>query len=69
MDEVAAAVFTAARDMGMTPWSGATPGPDVHIGSLLNSAWDSFFAEPATFAAFEKQQIEKVRAQLAPPPA
>jgi hypothetical protein len=65
MDQIAAAVFTIARDMSMTPWSANSTVPDFHIGSLLNSAWDSFFSEPATFAASEKKQIDMVRAQLA----
>jgi hypothetical protein len=50
--------------MGILPWSGALASADFHIGTLLNNAWDSFFADPTTFAAFEKQQIEAIRAQL-----
>jgi hypothetical protein len=65
MDQIAAAVFTVARDMSMTPWSSSSTVPDFHIGSLLNSAWGSFFSEPATFASFEKKQIDMIRAQLA----
>jgi hypothetical protein len=65
MDQVATSVFAAAKSMGMTPWSGDSPRPDLHIGALLNNAWDSFFSEPAKFAAFEKKQIERVRAALA----
>jgi hypothetical protein len=61
---VAAAISAAATGIGMTPWSGDPAGDDLHIGALLNSAWDSFLAEPTTFAAFEKQQIEAIRAWL-----
>jgi hypothetical protein len=65
MDQVAAAVSAVATSMGMTPWTGVSPGPDLHIGALLNNAWNSFFLEPAKFAAFEKKEIESVRAALA----
>jgi hypothetical protein len=67
MDQIAVAVFSVAKHMGMTPWSGGSTGPDFHIGALLNNAWVSFFSEPATFAAFEKMQIDMIRAQLSPP--
>jgi hypothetical protein len=63
MDEVAAARFAAAKGMGMTPWSGGPAGANFHIGAILNNAWESFLSEPATFAAFEKQQIEAIRAR------
>jgi hypothetical protein len=65
MDQIAATVFTIARDMSMTPWSSGSTVPDFHIGALLNAAWGSFFSEPATFATFEKQQIEMIRTRLA----
>ncbi len=64
MHELAAAVSAAATGFGMTPWSGSPATPDFHIGALLNNAWDSFISEPALFAAFEKQQIEAIRARL-----
>jgi hypothetical protein len=64
IDQIVGAVFTVARDMGMTPWSGGSTGPGFHIGSLLNGAWDSFFSEPAAFAASEKQQIGMIRTRL-----
>ena len=64
MDQVAAAISAAATGIGMTPWSGHPANADFHIGALLNNAWDSFFAEPAAFAVFEKQQIEAIRARL-----
>jgi hypothetical protein len=33
---------------------------------MLNDAWDSFFSDPAAFAAAEKQQIATMRSRLAP---
>lgn len=68
MDQVASAVFTVARDMGMTAWSPAPAGGDFHVGRMLNEAWDSFFADPTAFATFEKQQVEAIRARLSPGP-
>ena len=65
MDQIASAIFTIARDMGMTAWSAATAGGDFHIGGMLNDAWDSFFSDPSAFAAAEKQQIATMRARLA----
>lgn len=59
-------IFTIARDMGMTAWSAATAGGDFHIGGMLNDAWDSFFSDPAAFAAAEKQQISTMRSRLTP---
>jgi hypothetical protein len=64
MEQIAAAISAAAAGIGMTPWSGSPATPDFHIGALLNNAWDSFLSEPAKFAAFEKQQIEAIRARL-----
>jgi hypothetical protein len=66
MDQVASAVFMIARDMGMTAWAPAAADRDFHIGRMLNGAWDSFFSEPALFAAFEKQQIDMIRTRLSP---
>ena len=60
IDQTAAAISAAATGMGMTPWSGNPASADFHIGAILNNAWDSFLSEPATFAAFEKQQIEAI---------
>lgn len=65
IDEMAATVLGAANGLGMKSWDGKGVGPGLHIGTLLNSAWSTFFGDPATFAAFEKQQIERVRADLA----
>src|SRR5262249_8597315 len=66
MDLIATAVFTFARDVGLVPWSGGSSAPDLHIGTLLNGAWDGFFSDPAAFAAFEKQQIAAIRSRLSP---
>lgn len=66
LDQIAAAVHTFARDVGLTPWTGAPAGPDLHIGTLLNHSWDGFFSDPAAFAAHEKQQIDAIRAWLTP---
>ena len=66
-DQIATAIFTAGRDMGMTAWTSAQTGVDFHIGRILNEAWDSFFCEPATFAAYEKQQINSIRTRLSQP--
>jgi hypothetical protein len=68
MDVVATAVFTFARDVGLVPWSGGLTGPDLHIGTLLNGAWDGFFSDPTAFSAFEKQQIASIRTRLSPGP-
>lgn len=65
IDELAATVHAAANAMGMKAWDGKTEIAGLHIGTLLNNAWTTFFAAPSTFAAFEKQQIDKVRADLA----
>ncbi len=67
MEQVATAVFTFARDMGMTAWSGGTAHADFHVGALLNGAWEAFFGDPGGFAAFEKRQIEPIRTRLSPP--
>jgi hypothetical protein len=64
MHRIAEAISTAAKGMGMTAWSGSPTSPDFHMGALLNDAWDSFLADPATFAAHEKQQVEAIRARL-----
>ena len=63
MDLVATAVFTFARDVGLVPWSGGSAGPDLHIGTLLNGAWDGFFSDPAAFAAKYAQWREKFNAR------
>lgn len=65
IDEMAATVHEAANVMGMKAWDGKAGESGLHIGTLLNTAWATFFAAPATFAAFEKQQVEKVRSDLA----
>jgi hypothetical protein len=65
LDQFAAGISTIATGFGMTPWSGSQATLDFHVGALLNNAWDSFLSEPAKFAAFEKQQIEAIRARLA----
>jgi len=64
IDQVASAISTVARDLGMTAWTPAPAGNDFHIGRMLNDAWDAFFSAPATFAAHEKQQIDTIRTQL-----
>jgi hypothetical protein len=65
-EEIASAVFTVARDMGMTAWSPAVAAGAFHVGQMLNEAWDTFFAEPATFSAYEKTQVDAARSHLSP---
>lgn len=64
MDQVASAVFTVARDMGMAAWSPAPGRKDFHLGQVLNDSWETFFTSPAAFAAYEKQQVEAIRSEL-----
>jgi len=65
IDRIATSVFTIANDMGMSPWWNGGHVPDLHVGTLLNRAWESFFSDPAAFAAFEKNQIDRLHEELA----
>lgn len=63
--ELAATVHAAANAMGMKAWDGKAEFASLHIGALLNNAWTTFFSAPSNFATFEKEQVEKIRADLA----
>jgi hypothetical protein len=53
------------REIGLQHWhNGNASEGSIHIGSLLNAAWDDFHASPDSFTRFEKQQIFNLKTEF-----
>jgi hypothetical protein len=68
IQSLAELVFSKANDLGLkTCPASKPPEGTLHLACCLNEAWEEFFAHPAAFAAYENDQINKIRTSLSAP--
>ena len=57
-------VAAACASLGLRSWHSASDHGIIHVGTLLNTAWDAFHTSPETFDQFEVDRIRELREEL-----
>jgi hypothetical protein len=57
-------IATACASLGLRSWRTASTPGTIHVGMLLNDAWDAFHASPETFDQFEVERVAGLREDL-----
>jgi hypothetical protein len=57
-------IATACASLGLRCWPTASTPGTIHVGTLLNNAWDVFRASPETFDQFEAVRLRELREEL-----